>query len=133
MRESESLSLTELLGDLGSLPAVSIRLMLSRAESEAGGRVLRAAVMKVAPDVSAADWTLYDYGPVTFIAKSLPGAEIAQWFGERKGEIARLEFGAPELQDYLRAERLQPCPIPLLRRSVATAYALRMESEDRPL
>lgn len=80
--------------------------MLSRAESEGGGRVLRAAVMKVAPDVSAADWTLYDCGPVTFIAKSLPGAEIAKWFSERKGEIAGLEFEVPELQDHLRAERL---------------------------
>ena len=106
MRESESLSLTELLDDLGHLPAVSIRLMLARAESEGVGRVLRAAAMKVAPDVSAADWTLYDYGPVAFIANSLPGAEIAKWFGERKGAFAGLEFEVPELQDHLRAERL---------------------------
>lgn len=106
MRESESLSLKELVGDLGSLPAVSIRLMLTKSEPEGGGWIMRAAAMKVAPDVPAADWTLYDYGSVAFVADSLPGVEIAKWFSEMKGEVAGLEFEVPELQDHLRAERL---------------------------
>lgn len=106
MRESESLSPTDLIGDLGSLPAVSLRLMLTKVELDGRDWVLRAAAMKVAPGVPAVDWTLYDYGPVAFLANCLPGTEIAKWFSERKGKIAGLEFEVPELQDYVRAERL---------------------------
>jgi hypothetical protein len=110
MRESESLTLTEFATDLGSLPTVSVRLMLTKAESEGRGWVMRAAAMKVAPDIPAAGWTLYDYGSVAFVANSLSGAEIADWFSKRKGEIAGLEFEVPELQEHVSAERLPVTP-----------------------
>lgn len=104
MRESESLSLTEFAEDLRSLPAVSARLMLAKAEG--GGWVMRAAAMKAAPDAPASDWTLYDYGTVAFVAVSVSGSEIAKWFIERRGEAAGLRFEVPEILEQLRAERL---------------------------
>lgn len=104
MKESESFSLTEFIDYVGSLPTVSTRLLLTRAGSEEGW-IMRAAAFKVAPDVPAVGWTLYDYGPVAFIAQSLAGAEISMWFFERKGEVAGLYFEVPELQEQVRAER----------------------------
>ena len=106
MRGSESLSLKEFAEDLGSLPAVSARLMLAKAESGDGVWVMRAAAMKVAPDAPEAGWTLYDYGPVAFAVASASGAEVARWFVERRGEATGLRFEVPEVQEQLRAERL---------------------------
>jgi hypothetical protein len=106
MRQSQSLSLTEFANYIGSLAEVSTRLLLTKAESGGGSWVVRAAALKVVPDMPAVDWTLYDYGPIAFVADSVSGAEIAKWFVERKGEIAGLHFEVPEPQEQVRAERL---------------------------
>jgi hypothetical protein len=80
--------------------------MLGKAESEDMGWIMQAAEMTVAPDISANDWTLYNYGQVAFAADTQSGAEIARWFMERRGEIVGFQFEAPELQEQVRAERL---------------------------
>ena len=106
MRESESLSLTEFADHLRSLSMVSVRLVLAKAEAERTGWVMQAAAMKVAPDVPPTGWTLYHYGPIAFVADSMAGAVIAEWFVGHKGEISGLQFDVPEFQERVRAERL---------------------------
>jgi len=98
--------LAEFADYLRSLPEVSVRLVLIKAEKEGAGWVMQAAAMKVAPDVTPAGWTLYDYGPTAFIAESVAGATIAEWFVERKGDLSGLQFEVPEFQEHVDAQRL---------------------------
>lgn len=106
MRENESIDLPELTNLLESLPEVSLRMMMTQTEPGGSDWFLQAAALTVSPNTSTPEWTLYNYGSVSFIADAVPGAEIAKWLRERRGQSTGFKFEVPELQEPLRAERL---------------------------
>lgn len=106
MRESESIALSEFYDLLESLPEVSSRILVTQTEPGGSGWTLQAAALTAVPSPSAPEWTFYNYGHIAFIADLVPGAKVAKWFSEGKGESAGLHFEVPELQEPLRTERL---------------------------
>lgn len=105
MRLDESLSLKEFVAILKGLPEMTLRMALTKAESEDSPWLMQSLVLKVAPDAPIAVWKLYNYGRIIFVANRIPCSEIAQWLEDGRGQIAGLNFEVPEFQEQVRAER----------------------------
>ncbi|MBC8030790.1 MAG: ATP-binding protein [Pyrinomonadaceae bacterium] len=94
--------MTDFLALLQSESEVSLRVALTKAKDE---WLMQTMVLTVAPDLANPSWTVFDYEHIVFIARTMPGEEIAKWLPLRRGELEGYSFEIPELNEQIRSER----------------------------